>query len=152
MRQDVFVSGRPIGLEVRAAAKTLSRAFDAELAAGGGTQPMWLILLALKQEPRRSQLELARAIGIGNPTLTRHLDGLERAGLLTRVRDADDRRNSHVTLTDAGEAAFHRLRERAMRFDRRLRGGFSDEELSQLRRSLARLVGNASGAPATGTS
>jgi MarR family transcriptional regulator for hemolysin len=152
MREDGFAPDRPIGLQVAAAAKALSRAFDAELAEGGGTRPMWLILLALKQEPRRSQLELARAIGIGNPTLTRHLDGLESAGLVTRERDPDDRRNSHVTLTAAGEMAFRRLRQRAMAFDRRLRGGFSDEELAQLRRWLARLVDNTRGARAAGTS
>jgi MarR family transcriptional regulator for hemolysin len=135
--------GRPIGLEVMVTAKALNRAFNAALAEAGGTQPIWLILLSLKQQPRRSQLDLARAIGIGNPTLTRHLDRLEKSGLIIRLRDPDDRRNSHVQLTDAGDAMFHRLRSTATTFDSRLRSGFSEDDLHQLRELLARLIDNA---------
>ena len=142
MTRDRSHAGRPIGLELTATAKVLSRAFNAALAGAGGTLPIWLILLSLKQQPRRSQLDLARAIGIGNPTLTRHLDGLERSGLITRLRDPDDRRNSHVELTEAGDAMFHRLRSTATAFDGHLRSGFSEDELDQLRRLLARLVDN----------
>jgi MarR family transcriptional regulator, transcriptional regulator for hemolysin len=142
MSYDGSFPGRPIGLEVAATAKALNRAFNAALARAGGTQAIWLILLSLKQQPRRSQLELAGAVGIGNPTLTRHLDGLERAGLITRLRDPSDRRNSHVELTDAGDELFYRLRNTAVTFDRRLRKGFSQDELDQLTRWLARLVDN----------
>jgi len=142
--------GRPIGLEVATTAKALTRAFNTALARAGGTQPIWLILLSLKQQPRRSQLDLARAVGIGNPTLTRHLDGLERAGLIVRLRDPDDRRNSHVELTDAGDELFFRLRNTAVTFDSRLRSGFSQDELDQLRGWLALLVNNSSDAARAG--
>lgn len=50
-----------------------------------------------------------------------------------------------MELTEAGDAAFHRLRAAAVTFDRRLRGGMSQEELDQLRGFLARLRDNVAG-------
>jgi MarR family transcriptional regulator, transcriptional regulator for hemolysin len=133
---------RPIGPAVHDAGKRLARAFDEALSEAGGTLPMWLILLALKQQRWRTQLELAEAVGIGNPTLTHHVDALERAGLVARVRDQDDRRVIRLELTDPGEAMFQRLRRVATSFNRRLTSGFSSEELAQLRRLLERLAAN----------
>ena len=132
----------PIGRAVSDAAKRLGRAFDAALAEAGGTLPTWLILLALKQQRWRTQLDLAQAVGIGNPTLTHHVDGLERAGLVKRVRDRDDRRVIRVELTDAGDEMFHRLRRVATAFDRRAAKGLTREELAQLRGLLERLEAN----------
>jgi MarR family transcriptional regulator, transcriptional regulator for hemolysin len=107
----------PIGLAVSATAKVLSRAFDAELAAAGGSQPTWLIVLALKQRRWRTQRELAATVGIEGPTLTHHLDGLEKAGLIERSRDLEDRRAVRVELTPAGDALFDRLRTAAVASD-----------------------------------
>src|SRR5438105_145796 len=97
----------PIGVELAATAKTVSRAFDAALAAAGGTASTWLIVLALKTRPVANQRELAAAVGIQGATLTHHLDGLEGDGLVTRRRDPANRRVHLVELTEAGEAAFH---------------------------------------------
>src|SRR3954471_9196469 len=82
----------PIGRDVAATAKLLDRAFGAALAEQGGTVPSWLILLALKQQPHRTQQEIARAVGIGGPTLTHHLDGMEAGGLVRRSRGGEGRR------------------------------------------------------------
>ena len=124
-------------------AKTLSRAFDRALAEAGGSQPAWLILLSVKSGRAATQRELARAVGIEGATLTHHLDGMERAGLITRRRDPDNRRVQLVALTDAGEEAFARMRRAAMAFDRRLGAGLSEEELEGFRRVLERLGKNA---------
>jgi MarR family transcriptional regulator for hemolysin len=134
----------PIGREVAATAKVLDRAFGAALAAEGGTLPSWLVLLALKQEPHRTQQDIARTIGIGGPTLTHHLDGMEAAGLVRRSRDGEDRRAVRVELTSEGDAAFHRWRAAAMTFDERLRTGLGDEEVDRARDLLARLRANVS--------
>jgi MarR family transcriptional regulator for hemolysin len=132
----------PIGLRVARAGRALSRAFDIALADAGGSLPTWLILLSVKTGRSGTQRELAEAVGIQGPTLTHHLDGLERAGLITRARDPENRRIQRVELTPDGEAAFLRLRKAALAFDERLRGTISDEELSGLRDLLARLQAN----------
>lgn len=135
----------PIGREVAATAKVLDRAFGAALAAAGGTVPSWLVLLALKQEPHRTQQDIARTIGIGGPTLTHHLDGMEAAGLVRRSRDGEDRRAVRVELTSEGDAAFDRLRAAAMSFDEQLRSGLGEEDVDCARELLARLRENVSG-------
>ena len=100
----------PIGRQVTRTAKVLGRAFEEELARAGGSLPTWLILLSLKSRAWRTQRELAEALGIEGPTLTHHLTGLERSGLVTRTRDPDNRRVQRVELTQAGDATFQRLR------------------------------------------
>src|ERR1700712_6024885 len=103
----------PIGLLVSSTAKVLSREFDAALAAVGGSRPTWLVLLSLKTGGHRTQGELAEAVGIRQPTLSHHLDGMEREGLVRRQRTTDNRRVQRVTVTEAGEALFLRLRRGA---------------------------------------
>jgi MarR family transcriptional regulator for hemolysin len=133
----------PIGLLVSATAKVLSREFDAALAAVGGSRPTWLVLLSLKTAGHRTQGELAEAVGIRQPTLSHHLDGLEREGLVRRERTTDNRRVQNVTVTEAGETLFLRLRRAAGAFDGRLRAGLDDAEVAELRRLLAQLAENA---------
>ena len=70
---------------------------------------MWLVLTNLKASAWRSQHDLAAAVGIEGPTLTRHLDALERQGLVRRRQDPADRRAVVVELTPAGHAAHARL-------------------------------------------
>jgi MarR family transcriptional regulator, transcriptional regulator for hemolysin len=133
----------PIGLELARTAKTVSRAFDAALVAAGGSLPMWLILLSVKTRSMGNQRELAEAIGIKQATLTHHLNAMAESGLLTRERDPANRRVHIVTLTDAGEAAFHRLREAAAGFDKRLRRGISESQVTSLGTLLEHLAVNA---------
>jgi MarR family transcriptional regulator, transcriptional regulator for hemolysin len=133
---------RPIGLEVANTAKAVGRAFQDRLAAAGGTVPMWLILSSLKGDAWRTQLDLARSVGIEGPTLTRHLDGLEEQGLVRRVRDAADRRAVRVELTAAGERRFDELRQVVVAFNRALTAGLSEAELDRTRATLARLQAN----------
>lgn len=45
---------------------------------------------------------IAEAAGVTAPTATRMLDGLERAGAVTRSADRDDRRCVNVRLTESG--------------------------------------------------
>src|SRR4051812_5704428 len=133
----------PIGSLVSATAKVLSREFDAALAAVGGSRSTWLVLSSLQTAAHRTQGELAEAVGIRQPTLSHHLDGLEREGLIRRERTADNRRVQHVTVTEAGEALFLRLRRAAGAFDGRLLAGLDDADVADLRRLLAHLAENA---------
>jgi MarR family transcriptional regulator for hemolysin len=135
--------GAPIGLQLANTAKTVSRAFNAALAEGGGSLPVWLVLTALRGEQWRTQLQLARSLGIEGPTLTRHLDGMERSGLVERRRDPSDRRAVQVELTEAGRELHNRLRGNVVEFDERLRTGVGDEDLARLRMLLTRLEHNA---------
>lgn len=132
----------PIGLQVAATARTLSRAFDAALAPAQGSTPTWLILMTLKRRPVANQRELATAVGVQGATMTHHLDAMESAGLLSRRRNPANRRDHVVELTPEGEASFHRMRQAVVAFDRRLRRGLDPDDIEHLSQLLARLRAN----------
>lgn len=120
----------------------MSRAFDEALSDAGGSLSTWLVLLNLKIGRAANQRGLAEAVGVTEATLTHHLNAMETAGLVTRRRDPANRRIHVVELTDSGEAAFLRLREAAMAFDRRLRRGVSADDAATLENLLSRLTAN----------
>jgi len=132
----------PIGLHLARTARSVSRAFDDALAEAGGSVPVWLVLISLKSQQMRNQRELAEAVGIREATLTHHLNAMDEQGLNTRRRDPANRRVHQVELTEAGEAAFQRMRGAATAFDQRLRSGLSGDEVSQLEALLGRLAAN----------
>jgi MarR family transcriptional regulator, transcriptional regulator for hemolysin len=103
---------------------------------------VWLVLLNLKIHPSANQRELAAAVGVREATLTHHLNSMEADGLLTRRRDETNRRVHVVELTEAGEAAFVKLRQAATAFDKRLRRGLGDDDIAELERVLGQLVAN----------
>jgi len=142
-------NGPPLGLLLAGTSKAVGRAFNNALAESGGSIPIWLILNALKSEPRRTQLDLANAVGIEGPTLTRHLDGIEQAGLVRRQRGTLDRRAVQVELTRAGHTLHGRLLKAVISFNQQLRAGLSDEDEETLRSLLRQLQGNVEGASRT---
>ncbi len=135
----------PIGLQLTRAARSVSRAFDDALAEAGGSLPVWLVLISLKSQQPGNQRELANAVGIREATLTHHLNAMDAQGLVTRRRDPANRRVHLVELTEAGEAAFLRLRSAATGFDQRLRIGINDQDVANLEVILGRLEHNATG-------
>ena len=135
-------STEPIGLHLTRTAKVVSRAFDAALAEVGGSLPVWLVLVSIKGQSHDAQRHLAEAVGIEGPTLTHHLNRMERAGLVTRTRDPGNRRVHQVELTAAGEEAFQRLFTTVITFDRKLRAGLSEDDLTTFGRILDQLHAN----------
>ncbi|HEX4703190.1 MAG TPA: MarR family winged helix-turn-helix transcriptional regulator [Pseudonocardiaceae bacterium] len=135
----------PIGLAVSRVAKALNRAFEDVLAGAGGSQPVWLILVALRARPDSTQRQLAQVLSIREATLTHHLNGMERDGLVARRRDPENRRVHQVVVTDDGDAMFRRLRSAAVAFDRQLRAGIDDDRLTVVAETLQQLAINAAG-------
>jgi len=135
----------PIGLHLTRTARVISRAYDDALAAADGSLPLWLVLMNVKVRAGANQRALAAAVGIREATLTHHLNAMEAQGLIARTRDPGNRRTHLVTLTDAGEAAFIRLRDATIAFDRRLRHGLSDERLAVVAAVFTQLLENVGG-------
>jgi MarR family transcriptional regulator for hemolysin len=107
-----------------------------------------LVLTSVVGGLHGSQRSIAADIGVEGPTLTHHLNRMEAAGLVTRQRDAQNRRIHQVELTEVGRAEFRSLLGVVQGYDARLRAGFTDDELTTLRDLLHRLAANASGATA----
>jgi len=65
---------------------------------------MWgyIVLLALDEEPVRTQAALAESIGADKTRIISVLDGLQEAGLISRAPDPADRRVHLLSLTADG--------------------------------------------------
>lgn len=137
----------PIGLVLAQTAKSCGRAFEDALADAGGSTPVWLVLRALAWSEHRTQTDIAAEVGIQGPTLTHHLNNMERDGLILRERAPGNRRAHVVSLTAEGQALFERLKAAAIAHDVRIRQGFTPEDVARLRDLLNRLAGNVPAAP-----
>ena len=78
----------------------------------GVTSRQATLLFLVKASPGLTLRALAEAEGISAPALSAHVDRLETAGHLVRVRDAVDRRRVGLELTPKGERLIRSIRER----------------------------------------
>ena len=90
----------------------LSRELRQETEQLGVTSRQVTLLWLIRGNPGMSLRELAAEERISAPALSGHVDRLEKAGLLARVRDESDRRRVGLALTDEGERLLRRVRAR----------------------------------------
>ena len=90
----------------------LARNLRRETEALGVTSHQATLLALVQARPGLSLRELASEEGISAPSLSGHVDRLEGAGLLRRVRSSDDRRRVGLELTAEGTALLKRIRAR----------------------------------------
>ena len=93
-------------------------------------------------EGRLRMQELADVLPLTKSGLTRLVDRMESAGLLSRQECAEDRRGTFACLTDAGRRALTTAGDdhRAV-LDQRLAGELSEDEVETLRSLLERVSG-----------
>jgi DNA-binding MarR family transcriptional regulator len=84
--------------------------------------------------------EVARRMIHRAPDVTRMLDRLVRRGMVTRVRNADDRRESIATITKAGLALLDRIDPEVLAVQKALTAALTEPRLRQLVRLCDALV------------
>ena len=127
-------SDHAIGILLWSTTQVVQRAFDRLLADAGISRPIWLILLALQEDPPPiTQREVADRVELREATLTHHLHAMEEAGLVVRVRGTENRRTVRVDLTEHGRAVIQRVYSSAMSFNDELRGALGDDAVATLR-------------------
>jgi DNA-binding MarR family transcriptional regulator len=85
---------------------------------------------------------LADFMRVSPRNVTGLVDNLERAGLVERIPDPDDRRSIHARLTPAGRERIDSTWKPALRAQFPLTKGFTKEELVQLRHLCLKLLAN----------
>ena len=98
--------------ELRPALVRLARELRRETEQLGVTARQATLLWLVRSRPGLSLRALAEAEGISAPSLSGHLDRLEAAGLVERVRSEGDRRRVGAVLTSDGERLLRRIRAR----------------------------------------
>lgn len=119
----------------RMLARDLANRFEDERA----TLDQWRVMRALADAPGLSMGEIAAALEIPQPTLTRVVDSLVDSALLYRTQSAEDRRKVSVHLSTLGRPKLARLDALAAAHERSLATLFGEQMLDRLVLSLQTL-------------
>jgi DNA-binding MarR family transcriptional regulator len=145
MISDVTLSSELVASDLRPVLLRLARELRKETEPLGVTARQATLLWLVKRSPGLSLAELAAEEGISPPALSGHVDRLERAGLLERIRSSEDRRRVGLRLTEDGARLLRRVRARRTTWlVGRLRQLDADEleAVEAAIPALLRLVGN----------
>src|SRR3954451_2898090 len=134
----------PIGIVGRVS--RLARELEARLGTGyraHGLEPGWHDVLATLRragDPYRLRVtDLTASMMIGSSGTTKRLDRLERAGLVARSPDPNDRRGTLIELTPAGLALIDELTPAHLENERSLLAALSADEQAALVELLRKL-------------
>jgi MarR family transcriptional regulator, lower aerobic nicotinate degradation pathway regulator len=111
-----------------------------ELAEAGFNQYDYRVLAVLGEQPRETQATIADTLGLDRSQLVGILDALEERGLVSRQRDAKDRRRHLVSLTTDGRRTLGRLRATINRLEDELFAPLDEPTRDTLHRLLLRLA------------
>ena len=112
MISQVTLSVETVAADLRPVLLRLARELRKETEQLGITARQATLLWLVRRSPGLSLAELAAEEGISPPALSGHVDRLERAGLIERLRSTDDRRRVGLRLTDEGARILRRVRAR----------------------------------------
>lgn len=122
------------------ASSLVSDEFHREVAAAGLAVSEWRLLATLSDTRARTISELADIVLAKQPTVTKVVDRLEAGGDVVRSASAADKRQSLVTITDAGLARVTPLLASARRHETGVLARFGADDSSALKDSLRRLI------------
>ena len=117
--------GRSIAWVIRDIHRLFTATLQPLVSREGVTVCHWYYLRILSEHDGLTQRELSEKVGVHPNTAVPALDNMEKHGLVTRVRDASDRRRMSVHLTPKG---------------RRLRNEMIPDVKAMLHRSIAHLT------------
>jgi len=131
-----------VGYLLRFAHRCYLRALGQRTLPFGVSGGQWHFLRILWTEDGLTQIELSRRAGMREPTTVTAVNGLERAGLVTRRKSSSDRRKIHIHLTSRGK----RLKLKLLPFVAEVNAlglkGFSALEIRSLRQALLKIISN----------
>ena len=138
-------SDTTIGYLVRDVHRSLARALQSRIASHGVSMGQWFFLRALWDKDGLTQRELSQRVGMMEPTTVTALNGMERRGLVERVRNTHDRRKVNIYLTPKGRALRDVLLPCSLDVNREATQGVAKAELAVAMDVLRRMAANLTG-------
>lgn len=139
-----FIDGYLSYLLARAS-HTVYREFHAQVQAAGLGSLEWRLLATLSDGDGLTIGDLAREILAQQPTLTKLVQRMEKAGWVRRGADPADARRTLVFQTPQGQATVAALLAQAKVHEDTLLEGFSERDVTALKKILRALIGRGDG-------
>ncbi|MDP2033099.1 MAG: MarR family winged helix-turn-helix transcriptional regulator [Polaromonas sp.] len=143
-----FIDGYLSYLLARAS-HTVYREFHAQVQAAGLSSLEWRLLATLSDGDGLTIGDLAREILAQQPTLTKLVQRMEKAGWVRRGADPADARRTLVFQTPQGQATVAALLAQAKAHEDTLLEGFSERDVTALKKILRALIGRGDGSGGT---
>jgi len=137
---DLGLFSDAIGFYLRTAHEAAFRAFLRRVGASYAPPWQFAILVLIDANPGLTQIALARATRRDTSSMTPALDALCKRGLVTRVRQASDRRSYALKLTPLGKKAMRQLKVSAEAHERELDRLVGRQQRVQFIRTLKRIA------------
>lgn len=137
-----FPPGHSDGYLVRDAHRAFQRLLEKRIAPFGVTRGQWYFLRVLWDQDGLSQRELSARVGMMEPTTVVALRGMEKAGLVRRVRSPDDQRRAQVWLTAKAKRLRDKMLPVARVINEQAGAGIGAKELLAFRSVIARMTVN----------
>jgi DNA-binding MarR family transcriptional regulator len=135
-----------VGYLLNRAASIIAARFSDDLKLHNINLQTWRVLAALRHEDHQTLSDLASHTGSELSYLSRAVGALEAKGLVERHESPADRRNIHLSITDAGAAIVAELAPRARQIELMSMQGVTAHEfaitLKTLRAVYSNLVDN----------
>lgn len=114
---------------------------DAAYTEFGLSQQQFLVLKAIESsdKPFVKIIDVARTLKRNSNSISMIIDRMERADLVERVRDLQDRRAVHLSLTEKGKEKLYKASKVGWNLILRLTSCYSEEEMETLVRLIERL-------------
>lgn len=129
-----------IGFHIRIVQMRVFREFYRTFEGSGVTPGMHTVLAIIRDNPGIRQRTLAELLMVREPNMTRMIQGLQGAELISREVDKTDRRAFHLVLTEKGRALMGGVQARMDSFEEKLLGGLDPKERKALRDYLERIL------------
>ena len=129
-----------IGFHIRIVQMRIFREFYRVFEGSGVTPGMHTVLAIIRDTPVIRQRTPAELLTAREPNMTRMIQGLQGAELISREVDKTDRRAFHLALTEKGRALMDGVQARMDSFEEKLLGGMDSKERKALRDYLERIL------------
>ena len=100
------------------------------------------ILKPLMENKTLTQLELVNLTGQKAPTVSITLRNMENEGIVRREKNSNDRRETHVCITEKGKKMYKKVLSSLAKADKTILNGVSESELEALMATLDKLKSN----------
>lgn len=120
--------------------REINRQLELRLSTEGVPVEQWRILKVLYDGAGHSMGELADAVLLNHPTLTKMIDRMVSDSLVYRRQDAEDRRKVLMFISDRGKVLCKRLNSLAASQEAHILQNYGDKATGELKRLLENLI------------
>jgi len=135
------------GYWVTRLARVMESDFETRLEAHGVTRATYAILNAIFHDKKNTPAALASFIGIDGAAITRHLDRIQKQGLILREHSTTDRRSVNLKLTRKGSRLVPKLVADSKATNAKFLEGLTRSESEGLQQIIRKMLSNCDVAP-----